>query len=77
MKKLLAYLKEKNPDRADIFKKGGVDYWNWIKGNFGDLTFWTPSDYDTENSVVISYYDGEDASPTFLYLIDGLSVTKV
>jgi len=77
MKKLLGYLQEKNPERAAIFKKGGVAYWSWIKEHFEDLTFWTPSDYDTENSLVISYYNGEDVAPTFLYILDGLTVTKV
>ena len=77
MRKLLGYLQEKKPERVAIFKKGVAAYLNWIKENFKDLTFWTPSDYDTENSLVISYYNGEDVAPTFLYILDGLTVTKV
>jgi hypothetical protein len=58
MKKLLGHLQANNPDRAAAFKTGGVAFWNWIKEHFEDLSFWTPSDFDTENSLIISYYDG-------------------
>ena len=74
---MLGYLKKKSPERTDIFMKGSIAYLLWIKKNFLELQFWTPSDFNDENSIIVSYYDGEDVAPTFLYILDGLTVTKV
>jgi hypothetical protein len=37
---------------------------------------WTPESFDMENSIILSYYKGEDATPTFLYFMDGLRAMK-
>ncbi len=29
-----------------------------------------------ENTIILSYYDGEDETPTFVYYIDGLKEVK-
>lgn len=44
----------------------------WIIANFGEFEFYTPESYDTDNIIILSYYDGEDLTPTFLYFMDGL-----
>ncbi len=72
MKKVLGHLKENNANRVKPFMDGARKFFDWIKENFGDFTFYTPSDYDTDNIIMMSYYEGEDASPTFLYVMDGL-----
>ena len=72
MKKLLEYLKEKNPDRVEGFKEGAKEFMAFVKNNIEDLTFYTPKNFDTENLLIMSIYKGEDLEPTFLYMIDGL-----
>lgn len=72
MKKLLGYLKESKPDRVTPFMNGAKAFFAWVKQHFDDITFYTPSDYDSDNIVIMSYYDGADTVPTFLYVMDGL-----
>ncbi|KAL4512583.1 hypothetical protein ABPG72_020420 [Tetrahymena utriculariae] len=72
MKKVKTYLEEKNPDRVAGFMKGAGEMVKWILENFDEFTFYTPESYDTENSIILSYYNGEEATPTFVYFIDGL-----
>lgn len=77
MKKVLDHLQKNNPDRVDKFKAGAKEFMGWIKENFDDLGFYTPSNYDTENHIIISYYQGEDVAPTFIYMMDGLKGIKM
>ena len=77
MKKVLEYLQKEKPDRVEAFKKGGRDFFAWAKENFDDLSFYTPKNYDTENHIMLAYYDGEDLAPTFIYIMDGLKFIKV
>ena len=72
MKKVLDYLKANKKDRVDTFMKGARALFEWIKANFGDLTFYTPKDYDCENIVIMSYYEEGALAPTFIYIMDGL-----
>lgn len=77
MKKVLEYLGKENPDRVAAFKKGASAMVKFINSNFGEFTFYTPESYDTENSIILSYYKGEDEAPTFLYFMDGLIEKKL
>lgn len=79
MKKVLTYLKEKKPERVDGFMKGARAFFEWVKDeeNFKELSFYTPKDFDTENIIILSRYEGEDAAPTFYFTIDGLKEEKV
>lgn len=77
MKKVLDHLQKENPDRVPAFKAGAKDLFTFLKDNFDDLTIYTPSDYDSENSLIYSIYKGEDLTPTFIYVIDGLKSIKV
>ena len=77
MKKLLTHLKEHKPDRVEIFQKGAKDLFAFLKDNFDDLTIYTPKDYDTDNILIYSYYQGEDLAPTFIYILDGLKSIKL
>lgn len=72
MKKVLGHLKTTNNERVEPFMAGARKFFDWIKQNFNDFSFYTPSDYDTEHTILMSYYEGEDAAPTFLYVMDGL-----
>ena len=38
---------------------------------------YTPESYDMENTIILSYYKGEDATPTFVYFTDGLKPVKI
>ena len=49
----------------------------FLKDNFDDLGFYTPKNFDTENSIIISYYKVEDVEPHFYYMLDGLRIEKV
>ena len=69
-------MKEKNPDRVDGFKEGCKQFMTFVKNNFDDFSFYTPKSFDTENSIILSYYKGEDTEPTFLYMMDGLRFEK-
>ena len=51
---------EKKSDRIDQFKIGAKEFQAFIKENFDDFTIYTPRSFDTENSLIISYYKGED-----------------
>jgi hypothetical protein len=77
MKKILGHLKANKADRVESFMAGARKFFDWIKQNFEDFSFYTPSDYDTDNIIIMSYYEGEDEAPTFLFTMDGLKETKV
>jgi len=51
----------------------------WVNKNFNELEpeFYTPQSYDVENSIIFSYYKGEDETPTFLYFKSGLKETAL
>jgi uncharacterized protein with GYD domain len=76
MGKVLKHLEEKKPDRVAAFKAGAKEMGTWIMSNFNDFTFYTPKSYDMDNSLILSYIDGEDLSPTFVYFMDGLRGEK-
>ena len=76
MKKVKAHLEIKNPERVADFIKGAGEMVKWILGQFEEFTFYTPESYDTENAIILSYYKGEDATPTFVYFVDGLKGEK-
>jgi hypothetical protein len=59
MKKLLTHLQAKNEGRVAGFKAGALAFFKWAQANFGELTFYTPSNYDTENLIIMSYYKNE------------------
>ncbi len=48
MKKVLAHLTVKKPERVEAFKKGGQAFFKWamIEQNFGELAFYTGPSYD-------------------------------
>ncbi|EGR30765.1 translationally controlled tumor protein, putative [Ichthyophthirius multifiliis] len=72
MKKVKTHLEQTKPERVADFVKGAGEMVKWILGNFDEFSFYTPESYDTENTIILSYYKGEDATPTFVYFIDGL-----
>lgn len=77
MKKVKAILEKENPSRVDGFMKGAQEMVKFILSRFNDFTFYTASDYDNENIIILSYYKQDsDPAPTFLYFMDGLKRTK-
>jgi len=72
MKKVKTYLEEKNPDRVAPFMKGAKEMFTWILSNFKEFSFHMGEKCDTDASIVLSYYKGEDETPTFVYFMDGL-----
>ena len=76
MKKVKEYLAEKKPERVDGFMKGAQAMVKFIVGQFDEFEFYLPESYETENSVILSYYKEEALTPTFLYFIDGLKAMK-
>lgn len=51
---------EKKSDRIDQFKAGAKEFQAFIKENYDDFTIYTPKSFDVENTLIISYYKGED-----------------
>ena len=43
---------------------------------FADVEFYTPSNYDVENGIIMAYYKEGAETPTFLYFMDGLNAVK-
>ena len=44
------------PNRVEPFKKGAKEFFAWAKTNFAELTFYTGTQYDMENLIIMSYY---------------------
>lgn len=78
MNKVVDHLKKNKPDRVDAFKAGAIEYFKWVLSKFDEFSFYTPSNYDAENQIILSYYVHEaDEAPTYLYIMDGLKFYKV
>ena len=41
------------------------------------MEFYTPSNYDVENIIIMAYYKEGSETPTFLYFMDGLNAVKL
>lgn len=77
MKKVKEYLEKSNPERVSGFMKGASEFVKFVLSKFDEFTFYTPESYDTENSIILSYYKNEeDETPHFLILVDGLKGIK-
>ena len=76
MKKVKEHLEKTKPDRVAGFMKGVSEMVKFILKKFDDFSFYTPSNYDVENTIIMSYYKEEAETPTFLYFMDGLKATK-
>ncbi len=49
----------------------------WILKNFDEFSFYTPESFDTENTIILSYYKNpDDETPHFVYFLDGLKPEK-
>ena len=77
MKRVKTYLEEHNPDRVADFMAGAREAFNWIKTNFDEFQFYLPESYDTENTIILAYYEEGDVTPTFVYWLDGLKGVTV
>lgn len=76
MGKILEHLTKNKPDRVEAFKVGAKAMGSWIMSNYGDFTFYTPKSYDSENSIILSYFEKDAETPTFVYFLDGLRTEK-
>ena len=77
MKKTKTYLSENNPERVEGFMKGAPLAVKWILSTFDEFEFYLPESYDTENTIILSYYKEGAECPTFVYFIDGLKGANV
>jgi hypothetical protein len=60
------------------FKTNAAAFAKYIVGKFANLTIYTPKDYDSENSIVYSYWrNEEDPAPVFIFYLDGMKFFKV
>jgi hypothetical protein len=74
--KVLAHLTENKPQRVEAFKAGAKEMVGWILSKFEDFTFYTPQSYDSDNSIILSYFEPGSEAPTFVYFVDGLRGEK-
>lgn len=74
-KKIVEKLPKEDGDR---FKKGFQLFAKKILSSFAEFTFYTPSDYSMEGTIIMSFWrNEEDPAPTFWFLLDGLKMIKV
>ena len=60
------------------FKANAGAFVKYIQTKFADLTLYTPKDYDSENSIIYSYWrKEEDDAPVFIFYLDGMKFFKV
>ncbi|KAI4839712.1 translationally-controlled tumor-like protein [Plasmodium brasilianum] len=76
MQKILKYLEEKKPDRAEVFKTKAQPFIKHILTNFDDFEFYMGESLDMEAGLTYSYYKGEEITPRFVYISDGLYEEK-
>lgn len=79
--RVLKYLPEcGKEDRVADFKKGIAEAMNFIVKNeemdFSDFDVYCGSSFDDNCQYFVSYYDGEDETPTFLFFADGMRDEK-
>ena len=77
MKKVKEHLEAKTPARVEEFVKGATEAFTYILKNFDEFSFYTPPSFDTESTVIMSYYKEGAAAPTFMYFMDGLKGVKL
>ncbi|CAD51474.1 hypothetical protein PFAG_00963 [Plasmodium falciparum Santa Lucia] len=76
MQKVAKYLEEKKPDRVEIFKTKAQPFIKHILTNFDDFEFYMGESLDMEAGIIYSYYKGEEITPRFVYISDGLFEEK-
>ena len=76
MPKLKKHLEDNKPDRVQPCVAGLGAFIKWFMPQFADFAFWTGPNYDTEGMIILSYYKGEDETPTFIYFTDGFEAMK-
>lgn len=60
------------------FKVNAGLFVKYIQTKFAQLSIYTPKDYDSENSLVYSYWrKEEDEAPVFIFYLDGMKFFKV
>jgi hypothetical protein len=67
-----------NEDSIKAFKANAGLFVKYISSKFDQITMYTPKDYDSENSLVFSYWKNEeDEAPVFIFYLDGMKFFKV
>ncbi|KAI0534646.1 Mss4-like protein [Xylaria digitata] len=79
MKKVLAYLKEKNAPESEIdaFKKGAAVFLKKVLGSFKDWEFYTGESMDVDGMVVLLNYREDGVTPYVAIWKHGLEEMKV
>ena len=77
MKRVLDHLKEKNPERVEIFQKNIQAFIKRVLEKFSDYSFYTGSSMDVEGLVILMGYREDGMTPVFYYVKDGLEGEKV
>ncbi|VWU48843.1 translationally-controlled tumor protein homolog [Hepatocystis sp. ex Piliocolobus tephrosceles] len=76
MQRMLKYLQEKNPDRVAVFKQQAQTFVKHVLSNFNEFEFYMGESLDMEAGLIYSYYKGEELTPRFVYISDGLIEEK-
>lgn len=61
MPKLKKYLEENNPDRVQPCVAGLGAFVKFMMPQFGEFSFWTGPNYDTDGMIILSFYKNESA----------------
>jgi hypothetical protein len=67
-----------NEEKQNKFKAGFKAFAGHVIKNLGEFTIYTPSDYNSEGTLIFSFWKHEtDEAPTFWFVLDGLKSFKV
>ena len=74
--KVIGKLKETNPSRIDGFKKSATEFVKFVLEKFDDFKFYSWKSCDSDGSLSLSYYKGDDTDATFLFFADALKTSN-
>lgn len=77
MKKVKAYLSEKNPEAVEAFEKGATAYVKKVIANFKDYEFFTGESMDPDGMVVLLNYREDGVTPYLIFWKHGLKEEKL
>lgn len=77
MKRVKAYLAEKDPESVEAFEKGATAYVKKVVGSFNDWEFFTGESMDPDAMVVLLNYREDGTTPFVAIWKHGVSINKV
>lgn len=77
MKRVKAYLTEKDPESVEAFEKGATAYVKKVVSSFNDWDFYTGESMDPDGMIVLLNYREDGTTPFVAIWKHGVSANKV